>query len=69
LCCFCPQGRAVLLSADILFRLRARTAFLAAASLTAYSEFGLIVAAVVLTGMAGATGASRSACLSWSPRR
>jgi predicted Kef-type K+ transport protein len=32
----------------ILFRLRARTAFLAAASLTAYSEFGLIVAAVVL---------------------
>lgn len=32
----------------ILFRLRARTSFLAAASLTAYSEFGLIVAAAVL---------------------
>ena len=32
----------------ILFRLRARTSFLAAASLTAYSEFGLIVAAGVL---------------------
>ncbi|MFN4112657.1 MAG: cation:proton antiporter [Sphingomonadaceae bacterium] len=30
------------------FRVRARTAFLAAASLTAYSEFGLIVAAGVL---------------------
>lgn len=30
------------------FRMRARTAFLAAASLTAYSEFGLIVAAGVL---------------------
>jgi predicted Kef-type K+ transport protein len=32
----------------ILFRLRARTSFLAALSLTAYSEFGLIVAAGVL---------------------
>ncbi len=32
----------------LAFRLRARTAFLAAASLTAYSEFGLIVAALVL---------------------
>jgi predicted Kef-type K+ transport protein len=32
----------------LLFRLRARTSFLAATSLTAYSEFGLIVAAVVL---------------------
>jgi predicted Kef-type K+ transport protein len=32
----------------ILFRLRARTSFMAAASLTAYSEFGLIVAAGVL---------------------
>lgn len=30
------------------FRLRARNAFLAGASLTAYSEFGLIVAAIVL---------------------
>ena len=34
----------------LLFRLRARTSFLAAASLTAYSEFGLIVAAGVLPG-------------------
>ncbi len=33
----------------VAFRLRARTAFLSALSLTAYSEFGLIVAAVVLT--------------------
>ena len=32
----------------ILFRLRARNAFLTALSLSAYSEFGLIVAAVVL---------------------
>jgi len=32
----------------ILFRLRARNAFLAGLTLTAYSEFGLIVAAVVL---------------------
>jgi predicted Kef-type K+ transport protein len=32
----------------ILFRMRARTSFMAAASLTAYSEFGLIVAAGVL---------------------
>jgi predicted Kef-type K+ transport protein len=32
----------------IAFRLRARTSFLAAISLSAYSEFGLIVAAVVL---------------------
>ncbi len=32
----------------IAFKLRARTAFMAAASLTAYSEFGLIVAAGVL---------------------
>ncbi len=32
----------------ILFRLRARNAFLAGLGLTAYSEFGLIVAAVVL---------------------
>lgn len=32
----------------VMFRLRARTAFMAAASLTAYSEFGLIVAAGVL---------------------
>jgi hypothetical protein len=32
----------------LLFRMRARTSFLAAASLTAYSEFGLIVAAGVL---------------------
>ncbi len=32
----------------VAFRLRARTSFLAAASLTAYSEFGLIVAAGVL---------------------
>lgn len=32
----------------VLFRLRARNAFLAGLSLTAYSEFGLIVAAVVL---------------------
>jgi len=32
----------------LLFGLRARTAFMSAASLTAYSEFGLIVAAVVL---------------------
>jgi predicted Kef-type K+ transport protein len=32
----------------ILFRLRARSAFLAAASLTAYSEFGLIVASRAL---------------------
>lgn len=32
----------------VLFRLRSRTAFMAAASLTAYSEFGLIVAAGVL---------------------
>lgn len=32
----------------ILFRLRARSAFMAAVSLTAYSEFGLIVAASVL---------------------
>lgn len=32
----------------IAFKLRARSAFLAALSLTAYSEFGLIVAAVVL---------------------
>lgn len=32
----------------ILFRLRARSAFLAAASLTAYSEFGLIIAARAL---------------------
>lgn len=32
----------------LFFRLRARTAFLAAASLTAYSEFGLIVAAAAL---------------------
>ncbi len=32
----------------LVFRLRARTAFLAAVSLTAYSEFGLIVAAAVL---------------------
>lgn len=33
----------------ILFRMRARTSFMAAASLTAYSEFGLIVASSVLT--------------------
>ena len=32
----------------LLFRLRARSAFLSAASLTNYSEFGLIVASVVL---------------------
>lgn len=32
----------------VLFRLRARSAFLSAASLTNYSEFGLIVASVVL---------------------
>lgn len=32
----------------LVFRLRARTAFLAAVSLTAYSEFGLIVAAAAL---------------------
>ncbi|MBA3909089.1 MAG: sodium:proton exchanger [Rhodobacter sp.] len=32
----------------LVFRLRARTAFLAAASLTTYSEFGLIVAAAAL---------------------
>lgn len=32
----------------VLFRLRARTSFMAAACLTAYSEFGLIVAAGVL---------------------
>lgn len=32
----------------LLFRLRARTAFLAAANLTSYSEFGLIVAAGLL---------------------
>jgi len=32
----------------LLFRLRARTSFMAAASLTAYSEFGLIVASGVL---------------------
>jgi len=32
----------------LMFRLRARTAFMASTSLTAYSEFGLIVAAAVL---------------------
>lgn len=33
----------------VLFRMRARTSFMAAATLTAYSEFGLIVAAGVLS--------------------
>jgi len=43
-----PLKGALYFALLILFRLRARTAFLAAANLTAYSEFSLIVAAGVL---------------------
>ena len=43
-----PLKGALYFALLLLFRLRARTAFLAAANLTAYSEFSLIVAAGVL---------------------
>ena len=43
-----PLKGALFFGLLLLFRLRARTAFLAALNLTAYSEFSLIVAAVVL---------------------
>jgi predicted Kef-type K+ transport protein len=46
---FLPLKGALHFALLLLFRLRARTAFLAAANLTAYSEFSLIVAAGVLT--------------------
>ncbi|MBP9047263.1 MAG: cation:proton antiporter family protein [Tabrizicola sp.] len=43
-----PLKGALTFALLLLFRLRARTAFLAAANLTTYSEFGLIVSAAVL---------------------
>jgi len=43
-----PLKGALFFGLFLLFRLRARSAFLSASSLTNYSEFGLIVASVVL---------------------